>query len=267
MQTMGSKRTGGSIGVFFLILPFLFVSTTLASMPLSNSIMNAVVKISGKDANNEPVVGTGFLLKGKFRSSAWVITAAHLLQNFKNGKFELTLRSNSQDLSQLTMPLNFFGRRSFNVSKKYDLAAFSIRLPSSASYKLLSQEMLAEEHFFESDRIAAGSSLLIYGYPYGQDYARTGYCILRKGAAASYPFWPVKDYPFYFADFEVFPGYSGAPVFIETGNGLMLVGMVVEEVFLEELRPQKSKTTRRRHGLGLGKVLNSSLIKDFVEDL
>jgi hypothetical protein len=229
--------------------------------------MNAVVKISGKDKNGEPVVGTGFLLEGKVRSSAWVITAAHLLKNLQNGKFELTMRNNKRDLRRLSIQLNFFDNRSFVISKNYDLAAFSLMLPSKASCKLLSREMLAEERFFESDRIAVGSSLLIYGYPYGQDFAQTGYCILRKGVAASYPFWPVEDYPSFLADFEVFPGYSGAPVFVKVNGNLRLVGMVIEEVFLEELRPQKNKTIRKRHGLGLGKVLNSSIIKAFVSSL
>lgn len=261
------EKRSGRIKIIFLLLPLLLYSSSLESTPLSNSIMDAIVKISGRDEKGEPVVGTGFLLEGKTRTSALLITAAHLLQSCRNGKFELTIRSKDEVSNRLSLQFNFFNKRSLTLSKNNDLVAFSLKLPSSASYKLLSPDILARDQFFKHEQMPVGSPLLIYGYPYGQDFANTGYCILRRGVAASYPNWPVKDYPFFLADFEVFPGYSGAPVFIRTPTNLMLVGMVVEEVFLEELRPQKSKTIRRRHGLGLGKVLNAALIREFISSL
>jgi len=43
--------------------------------------------------------------------------------------------------------------------------------------------------------------------------------------------------------------------------------MVLEEVFLEELRQSGKKTSRTRRGLGLAKVLSGPLIKIFLASL
>lgn len=258
--------------VAVLLLGLVAIGAALAAAPATNLVMKSVFRISGNTSKGEPVMGTGFLVQrnSNDKRQAWLITAYHVLTMISGEKASLLIRMNSSGVyvgvaDSIRIRLN--ANNLYHIDGKHDLAALPVELPANSDYNLLSTEMLATEKDFTRLNVGVGSRLLVYGFPYGESFQETGYCIVRNGIVSSFPLFPVSPYSSFLADFEVFEGYSGAPVIIESDRGLMLLGMALEEVFLEELRPGKSKTLRKRHGLGLAKVLNSAVIRDFVEGL
>jgi hypothetical protein len=251
-------------------LAFVVGSACLQAMPTTDLIMNSVVRISGSGSSTEPVMGTGFLVQGSSRNQAWLVSAAHVFQMISGNKIDLLIRQKKGkgfSEKKLTFFLRAAGENLFIKHERYDLAALSLELPDNCVFSLLGVEMFADEKRFVEINAKTGSRLLVYGYPYGEAYDKTGFCIVRGGIISSFPLLPSSEYTSYLVDFEVFEGYSGSPVlFVENGYNL-IVGMALEEVFLEELRPGRKRTVRRRHGLGLARVLNSALVKSFVEAL
>lgn len=235
---------------------------------LADTSVNAVVRISGVNSQKEPVMGTGFLIQADASKPrrAWLVSAAHLFAQISGDKIELLLRRGDKAFSQ-PYQLRSNGRNLFFRDDSYDLAAFLLELPVDCSCSLLAPAMLADDEDFRRYQVDVGSRLLIYGFPYGESFDQTGNCIVRTGIISSSPLLPADRYPSFLADFEVFPGYSGAPVFSGQAGRKIIYGMVLEEVFLEELRPSGKKTKRTRHGLGLARVLLSSHIRDFIAEL
>lgn len=234
--------------------------------------VGSVIRISGFNHLKEPVLATAFLVQasGKGPRQAWLITAAHVFRQIAGEKVELLLRRQRQGRIQAfsqAYQIRKGGQELFFVYRQFDMAAFLLELPSDCSCSLFSPSILAQEQDFLRYRAGVGSKLLVYGFPYGESYDQTGNCIVRSAIISSSPLLPATVYPDFLADFEVFAGYSGAPVLLEHDGKAIIVGMVLEEVFIEELRSQAKKVLRTRHGLGLARVLNSIHVKNFIEDL
>lgn len=241
---------------------FLLPSETYARSD-AGKVMDSVVRISGSNSDKEPVMGSGFLVKAALPRQAWLISAAHFFKRLEEKKIELLLRrSSGQKVTGFSQAYNFTPEQGLVVDKQHDLAAFLIELPQDCSCRLLSEEMFASESDFE--KLEVGNKLLIYGFPYGESFEQTGNAVVRGGIVSSFPLMPVNIYSTFLADFEVFAGYSGGPVFFEKDGRFRLAGMILEEVFLEELRPEKKTVRRTRRGLGLARVLNSLIIKEFI---
>lgn len=256
-----------------LLIIFLVAGTAnLLAASAASSIMNSVVRISGRSKKSAPVMGTGFLVQRTTSNhrQAWLVTASHVFKMISGDTIDLLLRQKTANgVAQRTesFKIRLSGNPLYKTHSRFDLAALLIELPETADYSLLSMETLAEEKDFSRLDLGIGNRLLIYGFPYGESFRDTGYCIVRNGIISSFPLLPVAKYSSYLADFEVFEGYSGSPVIVDLARTTMVSGMALEEVFLEELRPGKTKTLRKRHGLGLAKILNSAIIKEFIAGL
>jgi hypothetical protein len=259
----------GRFSVFLIML--LLGAAQLDAAPSTSQILKAVVRITGHNASSEPVMGSGFLVRGPRTGQVWLITAAHIFNIVKSANFKLLLRLNSAAAAntgiEFEVPLQKAGHKLYKAHRQYDLAALLVAMPANAAYNVLSPDMFAREEDFKTGNVEAGSSLLIFGYPYGSVFGNTGYAMVRSGIISSFPLLPVREFPCFLADFEVFEGNSGSLVVFSGQQKKMVAGMVLEEVFLEELRPGKKNTLLRRHGLGLARVLNADIIKKFIEGL
>jgi hypothetical protein len=260
-----------------MILRYLFLSVLLILSWQCREIkaqtetgVGPVVRISGVNAQKEPVFATAFLVQAAGNRQAWLVTAAHVFRQIAGEKIELILRrqysGRIQAFSQ-AYQIRKDGQNLFFADRHFDVAAFLLELPADCSCSLLSPSILAREQDFSRYRAGVGSKLLVYGFPYGEYFDQTGNCIVRSAIISSSPLLPAAIYPDFLVDFEVFAGYSGAPVLLEHEGKAIFVGMVLEEVFVEELRSQAKKVLRTRHGLGLARVLNSIHVKNFIESL
>jgi hypothetical protein len=81
--------------------------------------------------------------------------------------------------------------------------------------------------------------MLALGYPQGFSANEAGFPILKAGRIASFPLSPVNAFPTFLLDLNVFPGYSGGPVFTEreaagaTTETPFIAGLITQEMELD----------------------------------
>ncbi len=279
------KRPQGSIiiqnmlsRISFLIFisAAIAVCTAIPAFSAMDSVVRSVVRISGRDKSSGEVFATGFLVhadsKMKNRNSAWLITASHVFKQIKGDFVTVILRSKHQARfirSEVNLKIRDSQRDYFHCHLLYDIAAIKIQLADGIDACMLSQSFIADDARLARIGFGPATGLVIPGYPYGQESSDSGFPFCRQAIVSSFPVLPGREYPVFHVDFEVFAGYSGAPIIVAEANQMVLAGMILEEVFLEELSPAKKKgqVSRTRRGLGIARALSAQIIKDFVGSL
>jgi len=261
-----SIRAVLTLSLIALLLP------AVASAAGIDAVMRSVVSLSGRDRSGEQVFATAFMVEAPGRNAVWLVSSAHSFNSIAEDFARINLRRCERNI-YFPLPLQIQIRkqnRALYVSHAtFDLAAVKIELPGEADYCVLSRDFIADEKQLGRASIGAGSQVIVPGFPYGEACNEAGFAFARSGVVSSFPLRPASLYPVFYVDFEVFAGYSGAPVILAgSDGGALLLGMVLEEVFLEELRPQKGhKQLRTRRGLGLAKVLSAPSIAGFIGGL
>ncbi len=255
------------------LLCFVAIAHTAAADSAFDAVVRSVLHISGQNSSGEPVHGTAFLMQGRSGGSdqAWLVTAGHILANISGEHAEIGMRRQVRGVfhaSPVLLKIRAGNAPLYHLNAEYDLAAIKIMLPGEADCCVLGRDFAADDSRLARSGFGSGVQVLIPGYPYGEACNDAGFAFVRNGVVSSFPALPSSSQPIFFVDFEVFEGYSGAPVvYSDGGSAGFLAGMVLEEVFLEELRARGKKTTRTRRGLGLAKVLSGPLIKAFLATL
>lgn len=238
-----------------------------------DAVLRSVMRVSGTDSSGEAVFGTAFLMQGRGGASnqAWVVTAGHVLGSIRGEYAQITMRRQTRGIFFAT-PVQVKIRDGktplYVLNSEHDLAALKIALPGEVDCCILANDFAGDDARLARAGFGSGVRVLIPGYPYGEASSEAGFAFVRDGVVSSFPVLPSSTNPVFYVDFEVFEGYSGAPVvFSDGGSSGFLAGMVIEEVFLEELRAKGKKTARTRRGLGLAKVLSGPLIRSFLNSL
>ncbi|OGK06376.1 MAG: hypothetical protein A2W80_15375 [Candidatus Riflebacteria bacterium GWC2_50_8] len=257
--------------LFTLLLFCLYFGSLPAAANNIDAVMRSVVSISGQNSSGEPVFATAFMVAASTRNTVWLVSSAHSFNSIAEEHACVKLRRLERNVYR-PMPVQVRIRersRALYFSHQHlDLAAIKIELPAEADCCVFSWDFIADEKQLERASAGAGTRVLIPGYPYGEACNDAGFAFARSGVISSFPLRPASIYPVFHVDFEVFAGYSGAPVISGGSGGTLMLGMVLEEVFLEELRSQKGKKQlRTRRGLGLAKVLSAPLIREFIAGL
>ncbi|MDD3147844.1 MAG: trypsin-like peptidase domain-containing protein [Candidatus Riflebacteria bacterium] len=258
--------------LFLLLMVFGFAPVASAASAF-DAVVRSVLRIAGRDSSGEPVYGTGFLLQGRGNSSdeAWLVTAGHLMSRIAGEKIEIGMRRQVRGVfspAPVLVKIRQNGTPLYHSSRESDLAALKIMLPAEADCCVLARDFAVDEARLARSGFGSGVQVLIPGFPYGEACNEAGFAFVRCGVVSSFPVLPASSQPVFHVDFEVFEGYSGAPVIFSDGKDTgVLAGMVLEEVFLEELRPRGKKTARTRRGLGLARVLSGPIIKAFINSL
>lgn len=247
-----------------LCLCFVLLVSNLYAINLSALMMHSVFKISGIGKDNKPVIGTCFFISKRINNGLYqpvLITAAHILKKLKgkSASIDFRFKTNSGFVS-VTREIQIKSGSQIVWRELGDIAAIKLELPLKSDVKSLSTDFLATDKLIKKYSINSGTSVAIIGYPYGTGFGKAQFPILRNGCISSFPINSKNDF---LVDFDIFEGYSGAPVVVNQNGIDIILGMVVEEVFLEEIKPG-SKTSKIK-GLGLGKVLPAALIKQLVD--
>ncbi len=256
----------------FLFLYLATLNTAFADSAF-DAVVRSVIRIGGHDSSGEPVYGTGFLLQGHGSNSdqAWLVTAGHIMTSIRGEQAEIGMRRQTRGVfspAPVLVKIRQNGTPLFHLSREYDVAALKVALPGEADCCILARDFAADDARLARSGFGSGVRVLVPGYPYGESCNEAGFAFVRGGVVSSFPVLPASSQPVFYIDFEVFEGYSGAPVIYSDGNNTgFLAGMVLEEVFLEELRTRGKKTARTRRGLGLAKILSGPLIRAFVASL
>lgn len=269
------KSSKFSLMLLVPFFAFLLLPGNLAAASAFDAVVRSVVRISAGDGSGANAFATGFIVQsgtGRSTDSAWLVTARHILDNSAGDTITIGMRRNMRGIfvaQPVQVKIKERGQKLFSCHAEFDLAALKILLPGETDNCMLARDFLADDRRLERSAFGAGSQVLIAGFPYGEACNEAGFPFTRSGIVSSFPVVPASMFPVFYVDFEVFAGYSGAPIVLADSSGSMfLVGMALEEVFLEELRPQKNKKTlRTQRGLGLAKALSANVIKEFLNSL
>jgi hypothetical protein len=167
-----------------------------------------------------------------------IFTSVHVLETVGDGPLIIGIRvpnGSGETLVSLLafMPPKSSGKERFYVRHpKYDIAAFSIRLPEELAAKADMRSSMDEKMLAHAGRsLRAGLEVSFLGYPDIYPGTEGAFPILRSGRVASYPAGTSQAHGGFFINADVYPGDSGAPVFVASGGSRpKLVGMITKRI-------------------------------------
>lgn len=260
-----------------LLLPVMLLAQ--AELELNTVLMNSTFRIEGSGKT-----GTIFILgkpskKDSTKAFYVLVTANHVLNDIKTDTATLFLRKelNKKFLRlPYTIKIREKGKPLWIKHPEVDVAAMYVPLPKELSFSLLPTLFLATDSLISEFEIHPGDELLCLGYPYGFAANDAGFPILRSGKIASYPITPTREVKSFLYDFQVFGGNSGGPVYfidqnrrykggVHIGEVRFIMGIVSEEVGLEEQIKSLTEISVKKHPLSLAKVIPAIFIKETID--
>lgn len=246
-------------------------------------MMQATVKIEGKNSQGQNTLGTGFILvrplpthegpPGIVTGRAVLITAAHVLEEMQGDQAIIHLRTRQPQSTEswirkrYLLPIRRNGRPLWEKNPDVDVAVMYIRLSVPIFDKVATIDLLATDEMLQKYEITPGVELKCLGYPLGDESNTAGFPILRTGNIASYPLLPTAQTKTFLFDFRVFKGNSGGPVYFSQpqfrgtvkfgGRAQFIIGLVIDEHLLVEPYGQ--------YQLSLGVVVHASLVRRTID--
>jgi hypothetical protein len=167
-----------------------------------------------------------------------VFTSVHVLDTVGRGPLIIGIRKLDENgeaqVSLLAFnPTGAQGRERFYVRHpQHDLAAFALRLPEEIAERAKMASFLDERMLARDGRhLRSGVEVSFLGYPEVLPGTEGAFPVLRSGRVASYPVGTSQAHGRFLINSDVYPGDSGAPVFIAgRGSRPELVGMIIQRV-------------------------------------
>lgn len=232
-------------------------------------MMRATVKL-----RHDSSTAAGFVLRqsrpqdqGGTRSV--LITAAHVLEKTKGAETTLVYRVREGEgiYKKQTIPLAIRkdDKPLWTKHSTEDVAVMPVVIPDGADLSELSVDALANDDLLRQHKIHPGQTIACLGYPHKVEANEAGFPILRIGAIASYPLIPSMTNKTFLFSANTFEGDSGGPIYhAETG---LILGLMHGQHFLDEEMVLIYGTSKLRHRLGLGIVVQSASIRQTLEQL
>lgn len=170
---------------------------------------------------------------------AVVLTSTHVLDSAGSGPVVISLRlpDDGADGVRVVMlgfvPPKARGGQSFYVRHpRHDLAAFSLHIPAEFSWLLRTRSVLTPRSILrKASLLHAGDEVGFLGYPEVLPGTSGGFPVLRGGRVASYPVGLAQARGPFLINADVYPGDSGAPVFLAARGGRpRLAGVVIQRI-------------------------------------
>lgn len=241
---------------------------------LNLKILNATYKIEQGQETGNIVSGTVWIVRlsqaGEFARYA-LVTASHVLDMMKKQNAIISWRKIDDNQKWVKEPSEFRIRDDNNhplwlTHPERDIAVIWIDPPNFAKQNAIEFDLLADEKTIKKYNLNLGDEIITLGFPRGLPANGLGFAILRSGRVASYPVWPVRDFPSFLVDLTIFPGNSGGPAYVvekvnkngKFGNeehASFVVGLIAKQVNLND------------ESLEIGLVIHSSFIRDILLEL
>ena len=236
------------------------------AIDLAVELIQATVQLEASYGDGTRNVGTGFLVEAPGpdgRPRVVLITAEHVLSRMPGQVMTIGYRATNTDGSWKYQPQSVEIRKGSSplwvTSAGHDVAAIEVTPTAASAREAVPAAWLADDAAFNAGGIGPGAEMMALGYPLGMSANAAGFAILRSGKVASYPVAPSKEFPTFLLDFSVFPGNSGGPVFIKTGQGdnshLLITGLMTQQL---ETADQP---------LGIGVVTQADYIRQAIHEL
>lgn len=262
------------------------VLSALCSIPVAahaddfhTDMMRATVKLQ-----HDKSTATGFVLhqpgaEGK-RSRSILVTAAHVLEASPDAETTIVYRvAEAEGLyrkESMPLPIRKDGEPLWIKHPEEDIAVLPVQLPEQADLPEISTELLATDDMLREHRIHPGRSVALLGFPHRVEANGAAFPILRTGPIASYPLIPTSLNRRFMLSTNTFEGDSGGPIYIDESarsraDGAkdlrMILGLMHGQHFLDEEMTMIYGTSKIRHRLGLGIVIQASLIRETIDRL
>lgn len=248
---------------------------------LSTQLLYTTVPIWVQRTDGKQSSGTGFIYmhptEKKGSSIPFLITSYHVLENAEKILVEFAVGSEEgPDLGKsvkIELPIDKI--RLYHDSEN-DISGIVIGpilnqvTDQKILFRSISPDIIPSKEVIND--LAAVEEITFIGYPSGLFDEHNISPIIRRGITAS-PVWNDFDgEPKFLIDAGVYPGSSGSPVFIMNqgsyatkqgitmGSRLLFLGIISESIIRMEHDKQSTF-------LGLGKVIKSSIIKIFIDDV
>lgn len=241
------------------------------------TMMRATVKLQ-----HDHSTATGFVLRQTLPDDRGgprliLVTAKHVFEKTNGDETSLVYRVCEKEgvYKKETLPLAIRKDRQplWTEHPREDVAVMVITLPDNADLGDIAIECLANDEVNRSQGIHPGQAVTLLGYPHRTDANDAGFAILRTGAIASYPLIPASANRTFLLDANTFEGDSGGPIYRVAGpmdaaqNKDLILGLMHGQRFLDEEMKMIYGTTKIRHRLGLGIVVQAAFIRETIERL
>jgi V8-like Glu-specific endopeptidase len=241
------------------------------AVDLSMDLIQATVQVEQPLGDGTRTVGTGFLISdptpdGKPRTI--LVTANHVFRKMPGPIATIGFRIENADGSWKYDPeplkIRDGDKELWTHHPDRDVAVIVIQAPSAFVKAAIPEDWLAGDDTFTKVGLTPGDEMLALGFPEGLSANAAGFPILRSGRVASFPLAPSAAFPTFLLDFNVFPGNSGGPVYVDVAphgpapadsktQGGFIAGVLTQQV---ELNSQN---------LSIGIVTDAKFVREALE--
>ncbi len=270
--------------IFFLLLVLSMATTDAQEKQppeINTLLMESTFRIEGRNGK----FGAAFVLGQPIpdqpeRLRYVLITAAHVLDDIEGETAILVLRrkdaSNAWQRIPSQLKIREGQRPLWTKHPQADVAVMYIRLPEGVVEGLLPIGLLADDSILRQFEVHPGDKLYCLGFPLGAESNAAGFPILRSGTIASYPLLPASQTKTFLLDFQVYPGNSGGPVYLQDSNRIyggatvigtvrFVIGLVSRQKILVQQIELLNEKRQQSYTLGLAEVVHASLIREAIE--
>jgi S1-C subfamily serine protease len=232
------------------------------AVTMTVDLMSATVQLEQPLPKGTKTVATGFLISdptpdGQPRTV--LITANHVFEDMPGDQATIGWRVKGADGSWSYAPqkiaIRAAGKPLWTRNPSRDVAVITISAPPEFARAAIPLSWLAGDDALAKNELEPGEEMLTLGFPQGLSSNAAGFPILRSGRVASYPIGPSSSSPTFLLDFQVFPGNSGGPVWLdEPGDDSphLVAGILTQQVQKDD------------HFLGIGIVTQAQFVRDTV---
>jgi len=211
------------------------------------------------------IIGTGFLMNNGDGLASYIVTAKHVLRGEKNPNIMLTTKAGTQ-MQVGTDTLKMFGVRWIPHPDGKDLAAIPLILPKRADDKIRNRRILRGTTI-EPSRIGNGAQLkhIGYGGKMTGKNKNTGMVLGLPGA--SFGAYESGTRELITVRSACLEGDSGSPLFLNRGNGITIIGVIVKGRSLKKIELHTRNVIGNTIALPIhhvDKILNSIPMKQQV---
>jgi Trypsin-like peptidase domain len=241
------------------------------AVDLSIDLIQATVQVEQPLGDGTRTVGTGFLISdptpdGKPRTI--LVTANHVFRKMPGPIATIGFRIEQADGSWRYDPeplkIRDGDKELWIHHPDRDLAVIVIKAPPAFAKAAIPEGWLAADDTFVKEGLTPGDEMLALGFPEGLSANTAGFPILRSGRVASFPLAPSTAFPTFLLDFNVFPGNSGGPVYVNVAphgpapadsktQGGFIAGVLTQQV---ELNSQN---------LSIGIVTDAKFVRETLQ--